>query len=97
MTRRERRGTIAVLLLIVLLLAGHMGVRSCRQEVDYELPASAVQQIEQAIDSTAAVVDKPAGKHRRDTTKHKRKHRSRKPSRPHSVPAPRRLDPVPRF
>ncbi len=97
MTRRERRGTVAVLLLIVLLLVGSVLTRSCRPDEEYRLNDVEIQQFEESIDSAVVIESKHAKKRKNDTTKHKRRHRrtSHKKSKP--AAEPRRMDPVPQF
>lgn len=97
MTRRERRGTVVVLLLIAFLLAGSFFYRSCRHDEVYQLKDVEIQQFEESIDSAVVIETKHSKKRKSDTTKHKRRHRgtSHKKSKP--AAEPRRMDPVPQF
>ena len=97
MTRRERQGTVVVLLLIALLLVGSVVIRSCRPNEEYRLNDVEIQQFEESLDSVKMTETKHAKKHRNDSVKHKRQHR--RPARKKSKPAsePRRMDPVPQF
>lgn len=97
MTRRERRGTVVVLLLIALLLVGSLSTRSCRSGEEYRLNDAEIQQFEESLDSAVVIESKHAKKRKSDTTKRKRRHRG--PSHKKSKPAaePQRMDPVPQF
>ena len=93
MTRHERRGTIALLTLIALVLAVTALLRLCSPAPQVELQHDDVELFEQQIDS----IQPSAPAHK----KHKNPATTRKPQRPSkhpkSPPQPRRLDPVPQI
>ena len=93
MSRRERRGTVVLLLLMaaVIAVSAIVGLKK-------EAPPADVVRIEAfdaETDSTVLIVEKPARRHHE---KHRRsgKHRPAKKNKPTSD-KPRRLDPVPQF
>lgn len=96
MTRRERHGTIALLVLIALLLAGTLIVRNCTCDAPVDALTTSSQLFENQADSASAATTRP--------TRHPRKSTPRRPSpdskpnpKPKSKPAPRPLTPVPQF
>ena len=97
MTRRERRGTIVVLLLIAMILISTVAVRSCRSQVPSEIQQADMVQFESSIDSARNQVTKTAPAKKSHATK--RKSQKKKPSPRPSKPAsrPQRMDPVPQF
>lgn len=99
MTRRERRGTILVLVLIVISLAGTVAVRSCRTDVSDGVHAEAMQRFEAEIDSVGKHEEKSESSRKpRAATKKKGKHRSSaKPKHDKPAPQQRPMDPVPQF
>ncbi|MBO4803552.1 MAG: hypothetical protein J5503_03295 [Muribaculaceae bacterium] len=96
MTRRERRGSIVVLVLIALLLAITALVRSCRTSV--VIPAEQLQSFERQTDTATVVMGdrQSASKKRTKAPVAKRKPKS-KPAKSKPSPEPRRMDPVPQF
>lgn len=96
MTRRERRGTIVVLLLISLLLISIVTVRSCKTEVPVEAQEAAMVQFEKEIDSVRMTENVNSKKPRAIRHKAKKKKKP-SPGPAKSSPAPRRMDPVPQF
>ena len=93
MTRRERQGTIVVLVIIALLMAGTVVVRQCHHE-SAELQQSAIQQFESEADSSLLIVpSKPSEAHKSKP----KKSRKRQPKKPKPVKQPRHIDPVPQF
>ena len=101
MTRNERRGTIAVLVLIALLLAGSVAVRSCRQDVPIvETQSGDLERFDNETDTlsfpAARFPRTSSDSSRRSQHRHGKKHKSNDKPKP-SKPAPRRMDPVPQF
>ena len=96
MTRRERRGSIVILVLIAVLLAATAVVRSCR--TDEVIPTEQLQSFEQMTDTSTVVLDtrQSASKKRGKAPAAKRKRKS-KPAKSKPSPEPRRMDPVPQF
>ncbi len=94
MTRHERRGAVAILVIIALLIAVTCATRCYRPAV---APADidSVLLFESEVDSSTVKVIKPAPKTRKDKRSKPAKKRS-KPSRS-PKPSPRRMDPVPQF
>ena len=97
MTRHERRGTIAVLALIALLLIATLAVRSCRPETPVTVQAEAVQQFDAATDTVQPPVRGHAKRDKQAAKPHspKKKKHDNRPRKP--APAPRPVDPVPQF
>ena len=101
MTRNERRGTIAVLVLIALLLAGSVAVRSCRQDVPIvETQSDNLEQFDNETDTLSSPAARfprtSSDSSRRSHHRHGKKHKTN--GKPKSAkPAPRRMDPVPQF
>ena len=96
MSRRERRGTIVVLAVIAILLAGTQIYRSCGKDTITPLQATEINQFEAEADTAALTV----GKAKKDAKKHhsKRSVPPRKtPKKPQPKKPARRLDPVPQF
>ena len=93
MTRNERRGAVAILLVIALLLALTCVAR-CRRSDTVPTGTDAVRLFEAEVDSSAVEFPKPASKSPKKPRKSNAKpaKKSPKPS-----PAPRRMDPVPQF
>jgi len=94
MTRHERRGAVAILVIIALLIAVTCATRCYRPAV---APADidSVLLFESEVDSSTVKVIKPAPKTHKDKRSKPAKKRS-KPSRS-PKPSPRRMDPVPQF
>ena len=94
MSRRERRGTIVILALIAVLLAGTLAVRSCGTHRPGLVQEGVIEQFEADADSVTLSVDKADKKQ-----SHRKKGRKRRPSpqKPRPDKTPRRLDPVPQF
>jgi len=95
MSRHERRGMIALLVLIALLLAGTVGMRYCSRDNDATLQSAAVEQFAAQADSAAVTVRHH--RHDRKASPSTRKHKRPRDKKPKPKPAPRRLDPVPQF
>lgn len=94
MTRRERQGTIVVLVIIALLLAGTMVVRHCHH-ASPELQKSSIEQFESEADSSLLIAPtKPSDAHK---SKPKKQSRKRQPKKSKSAKQPRHIDPVPQF
>jgi len=93
MSRHERRGTIALLALIAVMLAATALWNRCEPASDVGSFQADMEQFEQQIDSMQPAV-RPA--HRRhDPTRHRRPAaRKDKPSKPHRQ---RQLEPVPQL
>lgn len=93
MTRHERRGTIAFLTLIALVLAVTALLRLCAPAPQVEVQHDDIELFEQQIDSIQPST--PAHeKHKKPATTRKRPRPSKQPKSP---PQPRRLDPVPQI
>lgn len=98
MTRRERHGMIAVLVLIALLLTATVVVRSCRGHEPVEAVTVDMEQFEAEVDSASATVVTPAQKDRKaPADKPRRPSRRKADKKPKPAPEPRRIDPVPQF
>lgn len=100
MTRRERMGTIVILLIVAMLLAGTLMVRSCRHDDVVLASELRIDEFEAAADSASAALSVPqVKKHgKRDGAKKSRKSRpGGKPSRPERKTAPKPIEPVPQF
>ena len=96
MTRRERRGTIVVLIVIALLLGLAVSMRYCRDEPVVETPE--LQRFRSEVDTVTAP-EQPSGKHKTPSGKkpvHKRK-KQPKPDKPKPPAQPRPIDPLPQF
>ena len=94
MSRRERRGTIVILVLMAVLLVSTLAVRSCGKDRAVPLQATEIEQFEADADSVTFTIDKTEKKQ----PHHKKGKKQRKsPSKPRPEKTPRRLDPVPQF
>lgn len=94
MTRRERNGTIVVLVIIALLLAGTVVVQHCHY-ASPELQQSTIQQFESEADTSLLIApSKPSDAHK---SKPKKQSRKRQPKKPKTSKQPRHIDPVPQF
>ena len=94
MTRRERQGTIVVLVIIALLLAGSVVVRHCHH-TSPELQKSSIEQFESEADSSLLMApSNPSDTHKSNPKKQSRK---RQPKKPKPSKQPRHIDPVPQF
>lgn len=96
MTRRERRGSIVVLVFIAVLLAATAAVRSCRTgEVT---PVEHLQRFEQQIDSSSIDTEdhKSAPEKKRKAPAERRKPKS-KPVKQKPKREPLPMEPVPQF
>lgn len=94
LSRRERRGTIVILVLIAVLLVSTLAVRSCGKDRAVPLQATEIKQFEADADSVSLTVDK-VEKKRPHNKKGKKQRKS--PPKPRPEKTPRRLDPVPQF
>ena len=94
MSRRERRGTIVLLALMVVLLLVSAIVRLKKSATPAPAVQAAVEAFEAEADSIIITADKPSC-HKSE----KKKRSSKRPSPKKSKPSdkPRRLDPVPQF
>lgn len=94
MSRRERRGNIVLLALMVMLLLVTAVVRLKKSATPAPAVQAAVEAFEAETDSVIITVDKPS--HHKSE---KKKRSSKRPSPQKSKPSdkPRRLDPVPQF
>ena len=98
MTRRERHGMIAVLVLIAVLLTATVVVRSCRGQEPVETLPVEMKQFEAEVDSAEATTVAPAQKDRKTPAdKPRRSSRRKADKKPKPAPEPRRIDPVPQF
>lgn len=101
MTKRERRGTIVVLVVIALLLGLATSLRYCRDESVVE--TTELQRFRSEVDTVAAPEKPskspkaPAGK--KHAPKHKKQPKSDKPKpdKPKPSSQPRPIDPLPQF
>lgn len=100
MTRNERRGTIVVLVLIALLLAGSVAVRSCRSSVPViESQSNDLERFDAETDTVLLPSESRQSKSHRDgshRSSHRQSGKKSKPSKP-SNPASRPMTPVPQF
>jgi|GEM_PF-1509834 len=104
MTRRERRGTIVLLVVIAALLLATLSLRNC-STADVEVDQTAIEQFEQQADSLRTRQErvqqrrKTKSKDKSDKKSQKRKSNSKKKKeKPSRQPVePHRLDPVPQF
>ena len=94
MTRRERRGTIVLLSLMVVLLVVTAVVKLKKPVPQAPVARAAFEAFEAETDSVVIVADKPS-RHKQVKKKRRTKHSSPKKSKPSGQP--RRLDPVPQF
>ena len=94
MSRRERRGTIVILVLIAVLLVSTLAVRTCGRDRALPFQATEIEQFEADADSVTLTIDKTEKKqpHRK-----KGKKQRKSPPKPRPEKTPRRLDPVPQF
>ena len=91
MTRHERRGTIVLLALIVLVLAVTAILRYCSPSPRVDVTQPGIEQFEQQIDSVKPSTPAPKS----PASTRKRHLPSRKEKR--MPPGQRRLDPVPQI
>lgn len=96
MTRRERRGTIVLLVLLALVMAGTLANRSCRDAVPEDVKTAEMLMFESEIDSSKVTVPK-SQKKKRSPNKKSKKRRTPPSSSPKPNKPPRPIDPVPRF
>ena len=96
MSRRERRGTIVLLVLIALVMAGTLANRSCRDAVPKDVKTAEMLMFESEIDSSKVTVPK-SQKKKRSPNKKSKKRRTPPSSSPKPNKPPRPIDPVPRF
>ena len=96
MTKRERRGTIVVLVVIALLLGMALTVRYCREEPVVE--TAELQRFRSEVD-TVAVPEKPTKSHKTTTGKKRAPKHKKQPKRDKPKPSapPRPIDPLPQF
>ena len=96
MTRHERRGAVAILVMIALLIAVTCATR-CYRPAAAPTDIDSVLLFESEADSSTVEVSKPAPKTHKDK-RHKSAQKRPKPSKsPKPSPSPRRVDPVPQF
>ena len=98
MTRHERHGAIAMLVVISLLLAGIVFVRSCHGQEPVDAVQIEVEQFEAEADSAVAATVTTSHETRKtsaDKVRRSSRHKADKKSKP--KPEPRRIDPVPQF
>lgn len=95
MTRRERRGTIVLLMLmaVIIMLSTIIGYR--HENTPQSQTAAQLESFEQQTDTTAFMVEK-AKPNKHGKKRHGSKRQSGKKEKPTSD-KPRRLDPVPQF
>lgn len=94
MSRRERRGTIVLLLLmaVALIVSAIVGMKKEAPPADAVV---AVEAFEAETDSSVFTVEKPDRRHH-EKRRHPAKRHPSKKSKP-TPEKPRRLDPVPQF
>ena len=100
MTRRERRGTIVVLVAIMVILAATWAWKhTSRTTPDVAVQAVEIQEFEAQTDSFQSSITKPKQKPRKTEKKKRDTHRKKpqRPPQPKSPSSPRRVDPVPQF
>lgn len=94
MTKRERRGTILVLLLIAVILVTSLLMRTRRDSAPVAgTDAVTLQAFEAQADSAVVTVNPPV----RHKTDRKKSHKRRAAKKAKPADKPRRLDPVPQF
>lgn len=95
MTKRERQGTIVLLVVIALLLGATWTFRHCGNQPALPVQSVEIEKFEADIDSVSVPEVKPSS-----ASKHPSSHKKRKPrpsKSPKPAPAPRPVDPVPQF
>ena len=95
MTRRERRGTIVLLMLmaVIIMLSTIIGHR--HENMPQNQTAAQLESFEQQTDTTVLTVEK-VKLHKPGKKRHGSKRQSGKKEKP-TPDKPRRLDPVPQF
>lgn len=95
MTRRERRGTIVILALMALVMAGGAVFRHCAPRPRVEVMQADLERFEQQIDSMQQSTH-PAGKPAKEPASTRKRHKQPSTS-PKAPQRERRLDPVPQI
>ncbi len=95
MTRRERRGTIVLLVLMSVIITVTSIVCNRKDDLPQTAALSAVEAFEAQADSTG-LAEQQLAPHKSDKKRKPSKRRAAKKSKP-SSDKPRRLDPVPQF
>ena len=94
MTKRERRGTIVLLLLMGVLLLITYGMGMKKDSTAVKVNVDSLEMFERQADSTVIAAKQPTH-HKTRKKKHVRKRHADKNPKPSGEP--RRLDPVPQF
>ena len=102
MTRRERRGTIVLLVAIALMLVVAFAARCHREAMPDDVNVAEISRFEAEVDSARVKDLKPSHpSHSSDSAKTAKKHSRRSSAKPKSKPKPAReprpIDPVPSF
>lgn len=98
MTRHERMGTIVILVIIALLLAGTVVLRACGGNDVPATDESTLIRFEAEVDSMSSVLtisDSTKNKHPKRKKKSRKSHSPQRDKKPR--PEPHKMDPVPRF
>ena len=100
MTRHQRMGTIAILVIVAVLLSASWMMRSCQADEIQNLPETEFREFENEVDSVLKHdrgVKHQAKKHVGKKKRESHKGRRAKPDKKPGHDAPRKLDPVPQF
>ena len=98
MTKRERRGTIAVLCIIAVLLVLSFTFKRSKTSVPDDVKVSEMQLFEAEVDSIQVTDEKPKTKARPVSVKGKSRKKRQQPQRKEKPKQrPRNVDPLPQF
>ena len=98
MTKRERRGTIAVLCIIAVLLVLSFTLKRSKPSVPNDMKVNEMQLFEAELDSSQVVDEKPKSKPRPVSVKGKSRKKRQQPQRKEQPKQrPRNVDPLPQF
>lgn len=97
MTRHERRGMIAMLIVIALSLVVAIAARCHHEDVSHDVSALEINRFESVIDSVAAEPDKPQHTKPQRTKATPRRTKKQPSGKPKPAQEPRRIEPVPNF
>lgn len=100
MTKRERRGTIVVLLVVVLLLAISYIIKLPKSVEVNEVTVSDVRAFESEVDSARVAIDDAMtikASHKKKASKHREKRRKSSGKKKSKSHPQRNVDPLPQF
>lgn len=98
MTKRERRGTIAVLCIIAVLLVLSFTLNRSKTSVPDDVKVSEAQLFEAEVDSIQVTDEKPKTKTKPVSIKGKSRKKQQQPQRKEKPKQrPRNVDPLPQF